>query len=372
MAARVGVKMSGSFTATVTHGGTDAGPAIRWDFSTNGNAVPLPPALHDLLLQADRTLYPDPAYTALRHRLAEGSHCAVDRIVPTAGNSEGIRRMTLAAMQRGVREVWVPVHAYADYAAAATALGMAVQRFDPQASQDWLAAAARSQREPVLVWLCEPCNPTGTCLRGSFWSAFAAMAQMHAQLILAVDRAYAPVHLPGPEAPVDRIVAEHAWQLWSPNKALGLTGVRAGWMQAPARDALLVRPVLEALAPSWVLSAEGVQMLMHWHDAPVQQWLASSRRTLADWLAQQQGGLIEAGWSVHATCVPFFLAAPPADWDVSQGLLARLRECGIKLRDAASFGLPGLVRMRVHDPQAQAALLQALDEINPNKDKGPR
>jgi histidinol-phosphate aminotransferase len=43
--------------------------------------------------------------------------------------------------------------------------------------------------------------------------------------------------------------------------------------------------------------------------------------------------------------------------------LARLREQGIKLRDATSFGLPGHVRLGVLSPEAQDALHNAWCDI---------
>ncbi|MES2943598.1 MAG: aminotransferase, partial [Pseudomonadota bacterium] len=43
--------------------------------------------------------------------------------------------------------------------------------------------------------------------------------------------------------------------------------------------------------------------------------------------------------------------------------LAALRVQGIKLRDTASFGLPGHVRVSVQAPAAQDLLRQALNDI---------
>lgn len=42
-------------------------------------------------------------------------------------------------------------------------------------------------------------------------------------------------------------------------------------------------------------------------------------------------------------------------------LLAVLRQQGIKLRDATSFGLPGWFRLGVRPPESQQALWRALD-----------
>ena len=52
------------------HGGPDALGAAPYDFSPNANACGPCPAALDALRQADRSRYPDPAYTALHARLA--------------------------------------------------------------------------------------------------------------------------------------------------------------------------------------------------------------------------------------------------------------------------------------------------------------
>jgi histidinol-phosphate aminotransferase len=44
-------------------------------------------------------------------------------------------------------------------------------------------------------------------------------------------------------------------------------------------------------------------------------------------------------------------------------LLVRLCGQGVQLRDCASFGLPGMLRLSVQPPRAQAALRTALEAI---------
>lgn len=362
------------------HGGPDAGPPVSWDFSTNANAVAPPACLLEHLARADRRAYPEAGYAALREHLAArhlagSGEAAMARIVPTAGSSEAIRRLTLAAMRCGVRQVWVPQPAYADYEQAARALGLRVRALDD--SSAWLARqAASADRSPQLLWLCEPCNPTGASLSQAFWAGLrqtlAASQDKGATFIVALDRAYEPLRLSGDD-PVPQDVAAQCWQLWSPNKALGLTGVRAGWVTAPAvavsrahhhglNEALLAN--MQALAPSWVLSAEGVALLTHWQDPQTQDWLRASLahlRILRDALMQ---GLTERGWQVRPSVTNFVLAeAPPALRPHLADMLAHARREGIKWRDASSFGLPGRVRLRVHHPQAQAALFAVLDEM---------
>ncbi|HEY8880937.1 MAG TPA: aminotransferase class I/II-fold pyridoxal phosphate-dependent enzyme [Roseateles sp.] len=312
------------------HGGPDDGPPPAFDFSTNASPLGPPPALLSAVRAADRGQYPDPGYRALRHRLGGG-----DLVLPTAGGAEGIRRLTLAAMLAGRREVWAPQPGFGDYALAAQALGLPVKPYAAPADIRPTAAA--------LVWVCEPCNPTG--LSADAWPGLG-------EHLVVVDRAYEPLRLQG-EAPA---LPPGAWQLICPNKALGLTGIRAGYLFAPERDEVWARAL--SLAPSWVLSAEGVAMLMHWPAEETQAWLAEARRQLRDWTARQRALLADLDWQQRPTCTNFWLARPPrAD------MAPRLRERGIRVRDAASFGLPGWVRVSAQPPAAQQALQQALLEI---------
>ena len=188
-----------------------------------------------------------------------------------------------------------------------------------------------------------PCNPTGASL-GS--AALARIAAAAPGCWCVIDSAYEPLRLQGGAS----VVPPSCWQLHCPNKALGLTGVRAAYLIAPtAAEAHAV----QVLAASWVLSAEGVAMLMRWHDEATQAWLASCREQLRLWTAEQRAMLAAMGWQQSATATPFWLARPMQD-------LSGLRALGIKLRDAASFGLPGFVRISALPPASQQALLKAL------------
>jgi histidinol-phosphate aminotransferase len=313
-----------------THGGPDGGPAVAHDFSTNASPLGPPPALWRAVLNADRHSYPDPQYRALRRRL--GSDGDEDLVLPTAGGAEGIRRLTLAALLAGHGEVWVPQPGFGDYALAARALGLRVKPYAEPADIRPTAAA--------LVWICEPCNPTG--------ASAAAWPALDGHLVV-VDRAYEPLRLHG-DSPA---LPPGAWQLVCPNKALGLTGVRAGYLVAPAASEAWAHAL--SLAPSWVLSAEGVAMLTHWLDDDTQAWLAGARVQLTAWAAAQRAVLDQHHWQQRPSCTPFWLARPP-----QQGLAPRLREHGIRVRDAASFGLPGWVRISAQPPTTQHALQQAL------------
>lgn len=318
------------------HGGSDSGPAPLHDFSTNANPLPVPASLSLALQAADRQRYPDPQYLGLRQHLGAAHGAAPARILPASGGAEAIRRLSLAALLQGLHEVWVPAPGFGDYAAAAQALGLRVR---PYADVTQLLQGLTPQ---AMAWVCEPCNPTGASLGSAEIETIAARAGL-----TVLDRAYEPLRLQG-EAPD---VPASCWQLHCPNKALGHTGVRAAYLIAPDAGPLTQR--LDQLAASWVLSAEGQVLLMQLHQPEIQAWLADSRRQLRLWAAQQRALLARMDWQQQDSVTPFWLARPPRE-------LPALRAHGIKLRDAASFGLPGWVRIATLPPPSQQALLEAL------------
>jgi histidinol-phosphate aminotransferase len=316
-----------------THGGPDASGPAPFDFSTNANACgPCPMAL-DAIRAVDPRAYPDSRYRALRERLAR--HHGVDalRIVPAASASEAIQRITARAVQRGVEQVSLPALAYGDYRHAADAWRLSV-------------AARGAATIDTLAWACDPSSPLG---RSDDPQATAGAA------IRVVDRAYAPLRLEGSDRWTGAALAD-VWQLWTPNKALGLTGIRAAYLVAPvgAQDEVAA---LERLAPSWPIGSHGVAMLDAWCRPDTRSWLADSRDTLRAWKIAQQSLCAELGWSCLPSEANFFVARLPEDRPAD--LLPRLRADGVQLRDCASFGLPGHVRLGVLPPHAQNALATA-------------
>lgn len=333
------------------HGGPDADGVPVHDLSTNANACgPYPPAEH-ALRATDARHYPDPAYTALRVQLAAWHGVAPERIVPAASASEFIQRISVAvallAREAGAFDAtaWVPAHAYGDYAHAAHAAGL------PRAPQAERAA---------LLWACDPSSPLGQPHAG----LADQVAVLTAAQALVLDQAYESLRLDGALA-LDAGAQDRIWRLVTPNKALGLTGVRAAYAVAPrdADTALLAR--VQALAPSWPLGAHGAALLQDWATVDAHDWLAGCRATLRRWRARQQAALQAAGWCIEPSVANFFVAVPPAGLTdgMADGWLAALRRHGFKLRECSSFGLPGRVRLAVVAPEVQDALLAALAAI---------
>ncbi|KTT23779.1 aminotransferase class I/II-fold pyridoxal phosphate-dependent enzyme [Pseudacidovorax intermedius] len=353
-------------TAAV-HGGPDAFGTPAHDFSTNANACgPCAPLL-DAIRSADPTRYPDPASTALRRRLADFHGVAPERVQVAASASEFIVRITaaVALRRRGDGPVQLPPAAYGDYRRAAEAQGLPV-RVVPAlgddaglvgvgrpALQDGPADGEPDARPPILAWACEPSSPHGAAAPGlARW-----LALLPPETPAVLDCAYAPLRLEGGSA-LPPPARDRVWQLWTPNKALGLTGVRGAYAIAPVDAPAVLLQDLQALAPSWPLGAHAEAMLAAWTSPAVQHWLATqSLPQLRTW-KQRQAALCESlGWQIAPGVANFFCARP--DVPALAPLLGRLRAQGIKLRDCGSFGLPGWVRLGVLPPASQDALVQA-------------
>ncbi|MCM2250989.1 MAG: aminotransferase class I/II-fold pyridoxal phosphate-dependent enzyme [Ramlibacter sp.] len=315
------------------HGGPDGRGVPAHDFSTNANGCgPCLPALA-AVQAADGTRYPDPAYGALRERLAQWHGVAPQRIVIAASGSEFVFRITAWAAGAGRCSVSVPPHGYGDYAHAARACGLKLVSAD----------------ESALAWACDPASPLGSP-DDQVRSLIARGA------LVVLDRAYEPLRLTGALG-LDPSLLDRLWQLWTPNKALGLTGVRGAYAIAPSASEAAVAQ-LEALAPSWPLGAHGQAMLQAWCEPAVQEWLARSLDVLRDWKQRQLALCESLGWACQPGQANFFTCDPGLGPDLAAPL-ERLLARGVKLRDCASFGLPGRVRLGVLPPASQDALAAA-------------
>lgn len=370
-----------------SHGGRDAQGVAAHDFSTNSNACgPCPEALQ-LVQQADPSHYPDPHYTHLRAELAAWHGVAPAQIVLGASASELIHRLLLAAKLAGADQAVVPQPAYGDYARQAQALGMQVQiRTHEQEVQGAHGPTSGPDSHAwAMEWGCNPSSPQGgldACVPSWLQASGAASADGGAALGRVLDAAYAPLQLG--QRPTEWL--DHAqqlqsacWQLFSPNKSLGLTGVRAAYVIAPVQPQAAPAVALwqarlqqlQALAPSWPLGVHGEAMLWAWMRRSVQQWLHKSRAQLQTWKNQQRALLTDLGWRCHASATNFWVAKPLwPEFAVAATtgnqvqahryqLLEAMRKMGVKLRETDSMGLPGHVRISVQPPPSQQALADA-------------
>ena len=322
------------------HGGADQHGVPRYDFSVNSHVVGPCPAAQAAVALVDASCYPDASYTALRMQLANFHGVDISRVQLAVSASEFIFRITAVAALQRARAVWLPTHSYGDYAQAAYA-----HELKPTASL----------RDASLLWACEPSSPLGQSQANiDEW-----LEAVDDGAIGILDRAYEPLRLDCSSS-FSEAQLQRVWQLWTPNKALGLTGVRAAYAIAPINCAPAMLLQLEQLCPSWPIGAHGVALLNAWVQAEVQSWLTASLDTLRLWKTQQLALCEAMAWTCLPSQTNFYVARPnlPVGLSLARAL-SDLRAEGIKLRDTSSFGLPDHVRLSVQPPAAQCALQTA-------------
>lgn len=333
------------------HGGADSFGPVRFDFSSNANSTGPNPFVVDLIKQTDLIQYPDPNYTELRQSLANMHAVDVNRILIAGSASEFIFRITSFVSQRSSSfnqddvdnknaSVWLPAHAYGDYASASLAWGL---------NQTQLL------HEAALVWLCEPSSPLGQPVT----HLDNLVDSLSTHQIAVLDCAYEPLRLSG-KLQLNQHQLNRLWQMWTPNKALGLTGVRGAYVIAPLNAEHVVQGLI-AIAPSWLVGAEGVTMLKAWTRPEVQNWVGDSLMTLRRWKTEQIALCNEIGFKTEESVSNFFCVSHPSHKPAEY--LSVVRRFDVKLRDAASFGLPDHVRMAVLSPQAQQQFREAMMHV---------
>ncbi len=325
----------------ICHGGADGHGPLRHDFSCNSHGLgPCPEALA-AVQNADPSAYPDPDYLALRQAIGRFYGIEAERVVIGASGSELMQRLSYAVARRSSHtatptQVHMPPHAYGDYARAAHIAGL---RPTPHAEA------------ADLIWLCEPSSPLGQAEVSTHWP------HLQPQQMAVLDCAYAPLRLEG-HSPFPPPASSPLWQLHTPNKALGLTGVRGAYLLAPS-GAEAQAEQLRRMAASWPLGAHGLAMLEAWLRPSVQSWLAHSLPALRQLKAEQTALCQSWGWQVQPSVAHFFCARPNVPPAELPAYLQHLRGHGIKLRDCASFGLPHTLRLNSLPAVAQNALASA-------------
>jgi histidinol-phosphate aminotransferase len=313
-------------------------PEPRFDFSSNANPLGPCPSVLRAVRKADITRYPDPAYTHLRATLAEFHQTSPARIVVGAGASELILRL-IRRIDGGVKQL---SPTFSEYARGARLAGRTLLSVRSPAA---FLRAQRSHRG--IGFICWPNNPTGDAWPTDFIAAAAVAGPV------VLDLAYAPLcDVPltgGLEA-----ASDHAYRLYSPNKAFGLTGVRGAYLITPRTDRHLANA-----APSWVIGRDAVALLEASTKSSARDWLTRSRPRIGQWRSRLVRSLEELGLTVRESPATFLLA----NVGNASRTTARLREAGVRVRDCSSFGLRQWIRVSAQPPRAQKVLIEALKRI---------
>jgi histidinol-phosphate aminotransferase len=347
--------------ATAVHGGPDLDELARLglnpdevlDFSANINPYGPAPGVRAALAQTRIDRYPDPQARVLRRALSEHLNVAPRQILAGNGSSELIWLAVLAFLRPGDRVV-VLGPTYCEYGRAAALMGAAVITCAaPEDNQFTVNAAdvcrSLSHYQPRLVFACNPNNPTGATIAADDISSW---ADRHPHSLFIIDEAYLPFADDTDSAISLR--ATNVLVLRSMTKDFGLAGLRLGYAVGPEElIACLVR-----VKPPWSVNAfaqsAGVAALRD--PRYYRRTLAALGRAKADLI----GGLKALDFQVVPSTTLFFLVRVGDGRSFREGLLKR----GILVRDCASFGLSGQVRIATRRPEENARLLSAIRRIH--------
>jgi histidinol-phosphate aminotransferase len=311
--------------------------------------------------------YPDGPGRALRRALAERHGVGPDEVVLGNGSCELILLAGQALLDPGT----TVVHAspsfvlYPHLAAAAGAEAVAV----PLAADDGHdldAMAAAADERTRLVLLCNPNNPTGAYRSADEIERF--LDALPEDLAVLVDEAYFEF--------VDRPDAGRTMSLARdrPNllvtrtfsKAHGLCGLRvgygvggAGWIDALDR----VRQPFNTNALAQAAALESLR-----HPAALERRV---RETVAE-RDRVQRALTETSWAVTPSQGNFILVAAEDPAAGSPGVHEQLLRLGVIVRDGASLGCPGRLRVSIGTPEENGAFLSAWSAVaRPARERRP-
>ncbi len=344
----------------VPHGGYQstlpAGDML--DFSANVNPGGPSPRVWAALRQVDIAQHPDPRATPLRHALAQRAGVAAEHVLVGNGSIELLYALAIAYLRPADR-VLIASPTFGEYARAAAMMGAAVVYYPlwpgPDVTLDSHALLREVQQaQPRLFFLCNPNNPTGTYLpheRVAYLVEQVAAIAPHTLVVL--DEAFIRFVRGADMGRSTALLAGgNVLLLRSLTKDYALTGLRVGYALAPPP----VIAALESVQPPWSVNAlaQAAALVALDDEAHMQHSLAAlndAKARLLDDLAQQ-------GFAPLPSALHFFLL-PVGDGQAT-AWARHLRQQGVLVRDATSFGLPDYLRIATRTPAENARLVAAL------------
>jgi histidinol-phosphate aminotransferase len=303
--------------------------------------------------------YPDPSYSPLRRALAERYGLPAGRIALGNGSCDVLLAAGEALLEPGAEVVyaWPAFSVYPHLAAASGARAIEVP-LDDQECHDLDAMLAEITVATRLVVVCNPNNPTSTCLPLDEIEAFLRAVPRHVCVIL--DEAYCEfaLTLGDTQASVE-LLARHPnlVVLRTFSKVYGLAGMRVGYGLCGAREvAVALDQVRQPFYLNAAAQAAAVAALARQDEVErrVTETLAARLdlvdgvRALGPWVAESDANFIWAR-----------LPDPDREGDVISGL----RERGVLVRAGTSLGRAGALRVTVGTPAENQRLVAALGEL---------
>jgi histidinol-phosphate/aromatic aminotransferase/cobyric acid decarboxylase-like protein len=326
------------------HGGSQ--DARLLDFSTGVSPLPPPEEIVAAVRAADLSRYPHPTALPVREAIGAWHDLPARQVVVGAGSVEliwALARAFAGPDRRGL----VVRPAFSEYEQALSASGATVVSVDMEEPRFGFPSqaieAALTTGAIAAAFVCRPSNP---CLTAAPAAELTSLARRWPATLFVVDEAYLPMFEGVEGVPSQPNIAV----LRSLTKIFALPGLRLGYLLAAPPIATAVQAALPPWNVSSPAQAAGVAAarLMPSHVQPIRAQITALRSSLAERLASVAGRPVQAGG-------PFLLYRS----DDAASLVGRLRDQGVQVRHAASFGLPRHIRVGVRTEPDQERLVRA-------------
>ncbi len=305
------------------------------DFSVCLNPFPLP-GIKRAVSRAEIGQYPDSEATVFRQRLAEKLGTSVENVLAGSGTTELIRLIALAYFRPGDR-VLIPQPTFSEYEVACRISGAepvlqprmkAADAFSLDTEET--ADLARKYR-PRAIFICNPNNPTGRYLSRE---KIEALLEAAGESLLVLDEAYISF-IDDAWPAIGLAKRENVVVLRSMTKDYALAGLRLGYALAHRE----VIANLRRVRPPWNVNVFAQEAGLAALSSAGH--LEKSRRKIQEAREFLVAELERLGLKALPAETHFFLVKAG---DAGAFRRALLRD-GILVRDCASFGLPGYVRI---------------------------
>lgn len=344
----------------LAHGGAEPEAvepvAVRADFSTGVNAFGPAPSILKALRDADPAVYPDPHCRSARRSASEWTGRPLAEILIGSGSAELVYAAALAFIRPGDLAL-IPEPAFGEYHRAARLVGARVSslRFagGPIARRETAETFCRMvlRQRPRMAFLASPESASGVEVDRDLLARMANACQ-RAGTLLVLDQAYDAFTarpLGTPALPGHAAVLH----LRSLTKDHSLAGIRVGLAIGPP-------PVVEAVArvrPPWTASSLTQAAVAAACTEEAQRHVRDTTARLrqeASVLATSCAGI---GLRALPSATHYFLLEVG---DADRCARRLLDHHALRVRNAASFGFAGCIRVAARRPEENALLLPAL------------
>ncbi len=346
------------------HGGYHGGREGVLDFSVNLNPLGPPPGFPEKAAGCLEALerYPDPEYKELREELAGFYDADPDFLVPVNGASEGLFATVIAVKARSIVTI-SPTYGEEDFRLLASVLSarvsphiMVENRDKFRVDVDSLLDTIRSLEPPVVVYMSNPNNPTGSRVPQNTITEIAE--EVAEKGVLLIDEAYEEISSGEHQVrdpPTGVVIAR------SLTKYLSLPGIRLGFLYT--RDAELVEKTWRVLPP-WNIGSLtdcAVRLLLMDRKA-LSSFIRETSRMVTAERNRLTTILRKAGYRVYKSRANYLLLRH--DWTTSVQLVEYALKRGIYLRRADNFwGLNArYTRVSIRRPEENDALIRVLED----------